>query len=214
MRAPVNGSRPAVVAVPRQFRAMLNHYVFHTEAKKTAHLDPAKPLIIPAGSDSFDSIGTPPGARRAQMDGDNISARMQLWGKAVDTFFPPEKDDDADGKDEAVDAQQWLEPVVDTMRAQKQYVGIHVASVGPRAASGMASHSRVCVYVVCGCMCVAVVCVCYFREELDLYIKEAKQKLRLEVAGNRPAKGRRERKRGAGSGAGGAGAGSRSRRRG
>jgi len=156
VRAPVSGSRPAAVAVPRQFRAMLNHYVFHTEAKKTAHLDPAKPLIIPAGSDSFDSIGTPPGARRAQMDGDNISARMQLWGKAVDTFFPPEKDDDADGKDEAVDAQQWLEPVVDTMRAQKQYVGIHVASVGPRAASGMASRSRVCVYVVrvCGCMCV------------------------------------------------------------
>ena len=49
------------------------------------------------------------------------------------------------------------------------------------------------------------------REELDLYIKEAKVKLRLEVAGNKGKSGRRERRsKGASSGAGaGAGAGSR-----
>ena len=78
-----------------QFRAMLNHYVFHTEAKKTAHLDPSKPLIVPCGSDSFDGIGTPPGARRAQMEDGNIASRMQMWAKAVDTYFPPGEDNGA-----------------------------------------------------------------------------------------------------------------------
>lgn len=83
----------SVCGVRAQFRAMLNHYVFHTDPKKASQLDPSKPFVIPAGGDSLESIGAPPGASRAQMDTSNIGSRVKLWQRAVDSFFPPKPDE-------------------------------------------------------------------------------------------------------------------------
>lgn len=160
------------------FRNILNHFVFHTPAKKTAHLDPAKALIVPAGADTFDGIGNPPNTRPAQLSGANFPQAVSLWQRAVEACFPPKDDAADDKKDPEADAELWLEPAVDAMRAQK-------------------------------------------KEELDRYIKEAKQKLRLEAAaasgraGKKPRGGRKERRReGRGAGAGaGAGSGEGSDRR-
>lgn len=102
------------------FRALLNHYVFHTDRKRTAQTDPARPLMVPAGCDSLESIGAPPGASLGEVMEGPIEARLAPWRKAVEAYFPRERSaDDEDAKASEDEAQRWMEPSVDAMRAQK-----------------------------------------------------------------------------------------------
>ena len=41
-------------------RNLLYHHVFNTSAVKTVQLEHTKPIVAPAGSDSFGGIGKPP----------------------------------------------------------------------------------------------------------------------------------------------------------
>ena len=44
------------------FRALMNHHAFRTAPKKSAQLDAAKPVVIPAGADAIKKIGAPMGS--------------------------------------------------------------------------------------------------------------------------------------------------------
>uniref|UniRef100_H3CPU9 Cytoplasmic dynein 2 light intermediate chain 1 n=1 Tax=Tetraodon nigroviridis TaxID=99883 RepID=H3CPU9_TETNG len=85
--------------------------------RKTVSMDLTKPLIIPAGSDSFSQIGSP---CAADVDIASLHARnpKDLWRKVCGCVFPPEKEHQQDLKDPAKDPQ-YSEPQIDAMRAQK-----------------------------------------------------------------------------------------------
>uniref|UniRef100_A0A3Q3W241 Cytoplasmic dynein 2 light intermediate chain 1 n=1 Tax=Mola mola TaxID=94237 RepID=A0A3Q3W241_MOLML len=86
--------------------------------RKTVSTDSSKPLIIPAGSDSFSQIGSPP---TADVDITSLQAKnpKDLWKKVYERVFPPENtSEQKELKDPAKDPQ-YSEPQIDAMRAQK-----------------------------------------------------------------------------------------------
>ncbi|ELU13557.1 hypothetical protein CAPTEDRAFT_165957 [Capitella teleta] len=105
-------------ALINRTRGVISNFVFGTSASKSVQLEHSKPLVIPAGMDSFNQIGSPPLA-----DGDlgRVTARtpMELWKSAFTSFFPQQNvSDPAMVEDPAKDAQ-YKEISVDTMRLQK-----------------------------------------------------------------------------------------------
>lgn len=101
---------------------MLNHYVFQTEAKKTTVVDPGRPLIIPAGADSLESIGAPAGATMPDITDGPLETRVAKFQRAVAVHFKPEPTEEEEDKRRDDEAGRWMEPTVDSMRAQKQCV--------------------------------------------------------------------------------------------
>lgn len=94
------------------------HLAFSLERGKTVSSDPLKPLIIPAGSDSFGQIGSPPAV---DVDITSLHAKnpKDLWKKVYERVFSPEStSEQRDLKDPARDPQ-YSEPQIDAMRAQK-----------------------------------------------------------------------------------------------
>lgn len=94
------------------------HLAFGLERGKTVSSDPLKPLIIPAGSDSFGQIGSPP---TVDVDITSLHAKnpKDLWKKVYERVFPPEStNEQRELKDPAKDPQ-YSEPQIDAMRAQK-----------------------------------------------------------------------------------------------
>ncbi|XP_068184394.1 cytoplasmic dynein 2 light intermediate chain 1 [Antennarius striatus] len=99
-------------------KSFFSHLAFGVDRSKTVSSDPAKPLIIPAGSDSFSQIGAPP---TTDVDITSLHAKnpKDLWKKIFERVFPPEKvNEQKELKDPAKDPQ-YSEPQIDAMRAQK-----------------------------------------------------------------------------------------------
>ena len=72
----------------QQYRMAMNHFCFKAELKNYVQLDTAKPLFIPAGSDSFESIGIPPGISRTEFETKTPANRVAKWRDAVEAYFP------------------------------------------------------------------------------------------------------------------------------
>ncbi|XP_061646064.1 cytoplasmic dynein 2 light intermediate chain 1 [Phyllopteryx taeniolatus] len=99
-------------------KSFFSHLAFNVDAGKTVSCDSSKPLIIPAGSDSFSQIGSPP---TTDVDITSLHARnpKDLWKKVYERIFPPENTSEKkEVKDPAKDPQ-YSEPQIDAMRAQK-----------------------------------------------------------------------------------------------
>uniref|UniRef100_W5K6I2 Cytoplasmic dynein 2 light intermediate chain 1 n=1 Tax=Astyanax mexicanus TaxID=7994 RepID=W5K6I2_ASTMX len=100
-------------------RSFVSHLAFGTERGKSLSADPSKPLIIPAGMDSLSQIGSPPAI---DVDIGTLHARnpLDLWKKVFERVFPPEGStkENKEVKDPAKDPQ-YCEPLIDSMRAQK-----------------------------------------------------------------------------------------------
>ncbi|KAF0699276.1 Aste57867_10150 [Aphanomyces stellatus] len=108
-------------ALATQFRTTLTAMLYKTDGgKSTKELE--KGLFVPAGSDSFDDIGLPKGARATDFEDANLDKRMKLWAKAVAESYPPVtpevKEQVEDEKDEA--DEKFPEPVIDALRKQKR----------------------------------------------------------------------------------------------
>lgn len=102
------------------FRMLLNHYVFRTDAKKAVQLNPAKPLMIPAGQDNIESIGLPPGASRSDLEVGSFQSRVARFKRAVDEAFPRSAGASSEeSKTDEDESAAWVEGAVDAMRAQK-----------------------------------------------------------------------------------------------
>ncbi|KAM9726561.1 cytoplasmic dynein 2 light intermediate chain 1 [Menidia menidia] len=103
---------------------LFSHLAFGLDRGKAVSCDPNKPLIIPAGSDSFSQIGSPP---TVDVDITSLHAKnpMDLWKKVYERVFPTEgisslqsTSKESELKDPAKDPQ-YSEPQIDAMRAQK-----------------------------------------------------------------------------------------------
>uniref|UniRef100_A0A1A8N4Q0 Cytoplasmic dynein 2 light intermediate chain 1 n=2 Tax=Nothobranchius rachovii TaxID=451742 RepID=A0A1A8N4Q0_9TELE len=99
-------------------KSFFSHLAFGLEKGKTMCCDPGKPTIIPAGSDSFSQIGSPP---LTDVDIMSLHAKnpKDLWKKVFERVFPNESaSEQRELKDPAKDPQ-YSEPQIDAMRAQK-----------------------------------------------------------------------------------------------
>ncbi|XP_042289151.1 cytoplasmic dynein 2 light intermediate chain 1 [Thunnus maccoyii] len=99
-------------------KSFFSHLAFGLDRGKTVSSDSTKPLIIPAGSDSFSQIGSPP---TTDVDITSLHAKnpKDLWKKVYERVFPPEStSEQRELKDPAKDPQ-YSEPQIDAMRTQK-----------------------------------------------------------------------------------------------
>nr|XP_046258756.1 cytoplasmic dynein 2 light intermediate chain 1 isoform X1 [Scatophagus argus] len=99
-------------------KSFFSHLAFGLDRGKTVSCDSTKPLIIPAGSDSFSQIGSPP---TTDVDITSLHAKnpKDLWKKVYERVFPQENtSEQKELKDPAKDPQ-YSEPQIDAMRAQK-----------------------------------------------------------------------------------------------
>uniref|UniRef100_A0A3Q1GI50 Cytoplasmic dynein 2 light intermediate chain 1 n=1 Tax=Acanthochromis polyacanthus TaxID=80966 RepID=A0A3Q1GI50_9TELE len=99
-------------------KSFFSHLAFGLDKGKTVSIDSNKPLIIPAGSDTFSQIGSPPST---DVDITSLHAKTpkDLWKKVYERVFPQEStSEQRELKDPAKDPQ-YSEPQIDAMRAQK-----------------------------------------------------------------------------------------------
>ncbi|KAJ0044061.1 hypothetical protein NL108_006239, partial [Boleophthalmus pectinirostris] len=97
-------------------KVFFSHFAFGVDKGKTVSTDSSKPLIIPAGADSFSQIGTPPTSDVTSLHAKNPK---DLWKKVYECIFPQETvSEQRELKDPAKDPQ-YSEPQIDAMRAQK-----------------------------------------------------------------------------------------------
>ncbi|GLD63948.1 cytoplasmic dynein 2 light intermediate chain 1 [Lates japonicus] len=99
-------------------KSFFSHLAFGLDRGKTVSCDSSKPLIIPAGCDSFSQIGSPP---TTDVDITSLHAKnpKDLWKKVYERVFPQEStSEQRELKDPAKDPQ-YSEPQIDAMRAQK-----------------------------------------------------------------------------------------------
>lgn len=100
-----------------RLRALLSSHLFGTQSSKTLQTEYIKPLSIPAGLDSLDSIGNVP---LADKDIGRVNARKpsDLWKHCFTSYFPQTTTDNTAVDDPAKDSM-FAEPAIDTLRAQK-----------------------------------------------------------------------------------------------
>nr|XP_040034664.1 cytoplasmic dynein 2 light intermediate chain 1 isoform X2 [Gasterosteus aculeatus aculeatus] len=99
-------------------KSFFSHLAFGLDRGKTVSCDSSKPLVIPAGSDSFSQIGSP---HTTDVDITSLHAKnpKDLWKKVYERVFPQENTgEQRELKDPARDPQ-YSEPQIDAMRAQK-----------------------------------------------------------------------------------------------
>ncbi|KAM8858690.1 cytoplasmic dynein 2 light intermediate chain 1 [Spinachia spinachia] len=99
-------------------KSFFSHLAFALDRGKTVSCDSTKPLVIPAGSDSFSQIGSP---HTTDVDIPSLHAKnpKDLWKKVYERVFPQENtSEQRELKDPARDPQ-YSEPQIDATRAQK-----------------------------------------------------------------------------------------------
>ncbi|KAM8852128.1 cytoplasmic dynein 2 light intermediate chain 1 isoform 2-T2 [Synchiropus picturatus] len=99
-------------------KGFFSQLAFNVDRGKTVSCDATKPLIIPAGADSFGQIGSP---ATTDVDITSLHAKTpkDLWKKVYERVFPPQATiEQKQMKDPARDPQ-YSEPQIDAMRAQK-----------------------------------------------------------------------------------------------
>ncbi|XP_022787049.1 cytoplasmic dynein 2 light intermediate chain 1-like [Stylophora pistillata] len=99
-------------------RGLVGSLLFRTPLSKVISVDHNKPIIVPAGQDSFSQIGAPPVGNQ---DTGKMHSRdpYELWKAAYATFFPPEKSQGRNTSEDPSKDLQYAEPAVDPMRKQK-----------------------------------------------------------------------------------------------
>ncbi|XP_074611388.1 cytoplasmic dynein 2 light intermediate chain 1-like [Acropora palmata] len=99
-------------------RALVGSLLFHTPLNKVVSVDHNKPIIVPAGQDSFQQIGAPP---VTSQDSAKMHSRppYEQWKASYSTFFPPQKSQGRNTSEDPSRDPQYIEPTVDTIRKQK-----------------------------------------------------------------------------------------------
>ena len=103
--------------VPKM-RGLISHHLFGTGLNKTLQTEHSKPLMVPAGLDSLQQIGSPP---LSEKDIGRIHAKnpIELWKHAFAGFFPPESTTNPSLVDDPSKDSQYSEPNIDSLRTQK-----------------------------------------------------------------------------------------------
>lgn len=95
----------------KKAKELLSHYAFGTVESKNIAQDYNKPLIIPAGSDSFTTIS-------GNVD-DSPAMTYDAWRHTFNAKFPPENEEKAALPEDPGRDPNYAEPDVDNLRAQK-----------------------------------------------------------------------------------------------
>ena len=76
-------SNPSNLPLGTALRSLLNHHAFNLPLPDSCRvrLEPGKPVLIPAGSDTFESIGVPAGERLQAFAALGAAVQRQAWGK-------------------------------------------------------------------------------------------------------------------------------------
>ncbi|KAK7105021.1 cytoplasmic dynein 2 light intermediate chain 1-like isoform X2 [Littorina saxatilis] len=101
-----------------RMRALVSHYLFGTTQSKSMQTEHSKPLLVPAGLDSIQQIGSPP---ISDNDLGRVQAKtpFELWKVAFTGYFPQEKLSDPAITDDPAKDPQYKEHTIDALRAQK-----------------------------------------------------------------------------------------------
>lgn len=99
-------------------RLVVNNFMFSTPLAKSAQTEYSKPLMITAGQDAFQQIGTPP---LPEGDIGRITAKTpwDLWKHAYVQNFPQESFADPSLAPDPAKDKQFAEKEIDAMRAKK-----------------------------------------------------------------------------------------------
>lgn len=99
-------------------RALMSHHLFGTTASKTLQTDHNKPLLVPAGLDSIQQIGSPP---LTDKDIGRVQAKtpFELWKIAYTGYFPQELTNTQAIADDPSKDIQYKEHAIDVLRVQK-----------------------------------------------------------------------------------------------
>ncbi|RHY46961.1 hypothetical protein DYB34_001743 [Aphanomyces astaci] len=108
-----------------QFRAALNAALYRTDGSGKSTKEVDKGLFVPAGTDSFEEIGLPKGARVTDFEELNLDKRIKLWAKATAELSPPVTPPPEGGKETVDDDKEeadekYPEPSIDALRKQKR----------------------------------------------------------------------------------------------
>jgi len=96
-------------------RNVLYHHVFGTAAVKVVQLEHNRPVVAPAGADSFGGIGKAP-----LVEGCLATGADERWKAAFEATFPI-KQKQREAQDlSLVESEQFAEEVVDELRRQKR----------------------------------------------------------------------------------------------
>ncbi|XP_028404724.1 cytoplasmic dynein 2 light intermediate chain 1-like [Dendronephthya gigantea] len=99
-------------------RTLFGSLLFRAAASKVVSTDHNKPIIVPAGQDSFANIGAPPVSTE---DLAKLTGRRpyDLWKAAYASVFPPENPQETLKNEDITHNPQYSEAAIDSMRAQK-----------------------------------------------------------------------------------------------
>jgi hypothetical protein len=96
-------------------RNLLFQHAFSAQPVRATQLDYSKPIVAPAGLDTFAGIGNPP-----TIQGVSADRPEEAWKAAFEVTFPPAKES-APGADlSAVESEQFAEEAIDELRRQKR----------------------------------------------------------------------------------------------
>lgn len=101
-----------------RMRGLISHHLFGTTMGKSLQVDHNKPLMVAAGHDSLQQIGTPP---LSEQDIGRVQAKnpMQLWKHAFTGFFPQDDISNPALVDDPSKDPQYQEAAIDSLRSQK-----------------------------------------------------------------------------------------------
>jgi len=94
------------------FRAILNHYAFGAEKKRSLQVDPMKPLVIPAKKDNIEKIGMP---------GKESAPKIVIaeWNRVLEEYWPTIAEGKNSNEDEEI-LDLLPETTIDTRRKHRQ----------------------------------------------------------------------------------------------
>ncbi|KAL5486978.1 hypothetical protein EMCRGX_G019526 [Ephydatia muelleri] len=105
-------------ALVNKVRQLLSHLAHGAAASHTMSMDYTKPLTVPAGSDALGQIGVP-SLSSGELGKINARVPLELWKQAYGGFFPQVSVKSDKFEDPCKDPK-YVEPAVDSMRAQKE----------------------------------------------------------------------------------------------
>lgn len=101
-----------------KMRALISHHLFATAASKSLQTEPNKPLLVPAGLDTIQQIGSPPISDK-DLGRVHMKTPLDLWKFAFSGYFAQEQATDSGTVDDPSKDPQFKEHAIDILRAQK-----------------------------------------------------------------------------------------------
>eukprot|EP00753_Platysulcus_tardus_P017034 PLAT6215.1.p1 GENE.PLAT6215.1~~PLAT6215.1.p1 ORF type:complete len:440 (+),score=246.99 PLAT6215.1:37-1320(+) len=102
------------------FRAAMDSFAFGSPLRLPKRLDSAKPLVVPAGADSFSAIGAVRGGGGSVSSASDVREELKAYAAAFESMFGEPPPEDEEKEEEETEGGMFAEAEVDAMRALKE----------------------------------------------------------------------------------------------